>query len=258
MFRVDVANFTNESCPPIIQPSPLGMLHMDVVNDSNDARFYKEILRQMHESFLCSCDQGQERVDLAYSVDTVTALRSSLSGITDQDSVTALFVEVIEIGEGRPHPSKQQSQYLVVRLRMLFTDRETLLILFDDQLRLASLWHAGMVLLLFRPYVVMNTDEALFGCSVSVVSERSFEAVPELAHASHYPHTMLPVHFLYGSVTVVAAVAGIAETKPTAGSSSESEPSPARSSSSSITREAYIKDLVFSSQPFYSLIMSFL
>ena len=198
----------------------------------------------------------------------MAALRGSLSCLTDPDAVTALFVEVVQIGERRPYPSKQHSQYLVVRLRVLFTDRETHLILFDDQLRLAALLRTGMVLLLFRPYVVMNIDEPLFGpcngCDTgglmahSVASEATTTttttaaeaaAAPDLAHASsHQPRTVFPVHLLYGTVTVMAEVSGIVETND--GSST--------SSSSSITREQYLKDLVFSSQPFYTLIMSFL
>ena len=200
------------------------MLHMDVVNNSGDAQFYQHILTQMHDWFRISCDRGQENVDGVNSTDAVTALRSSLSGITDPGAVTALFVEVIHIGEGRPHPSRQQSQYLVVRLRLLFTDRETHLILFDDQLRLASLWRIGMVLLLFRPYVVMNIDEALFGSSVSVAGPMTHSVVtraaPELAHVLHHPHTTLRVHLLYGAVTVVAIISGIVENKPTVSNSS--------------------------------------
>ena len=224
------------------------MLRMDVANDPGDARFIEDILMPMYDCFRSSCDRGQEDVDGANSMDAVTALRCRFSGITDPGAVTALFVEVVQIGEGRPHPSIKQSQYLVVRMRLLFTDRETHLILFDDQLRLASLWRPGMVLLLFRPYVVMNIDEALFGCCISAVAGPMIQSVltvtgaaPELVHASHHPHTVLPVHLLYGTVTVVAAVSGIVETKP-----AES------------AREKYVKDLVFSSQPFYSLIMSFL
>ena len=194
---------------------------MDVVNNPGDAQFYKDILTQMHDWFRSSCDRGQENVDGANSMDAVSSLRGSLSSITDPGTVTALFVEVVQIGEGRPHPSRQQSQYLVVRLRMLFTDRETHLILFDDQLRLASLWRTGMVLLLFRPYVVMNIDEALFGSCISVAGPMTHSVVtraaPELAHL---PHTVLPVHLLYGAVTVVAAVSGIIETKPPMANSS--------------------------------------
>ena len=190
----------------VLLPCPLGILYMDVVNHHGDAKLYHEILRPMHDFFCRASLKGKENAP-----DTAALLHS----LTDPGAVTAVLVQVLAVGDSRPHPTRPQSQYQVVRLRMLFTRGvETCVILFDDQLRLSALWSKGQVLLLFRPFVALNSDEPLFGSAVPTAAPMAYTVVSKpVAELSHYLdlETAMPVHFLYGAVTVVAEMRGISE-----------------------------------------------
>jgi len=116
------------------------------------------------------------------------------------DAVVAVLIQVVDIGVSRVDASKASgAAYTVVRVRFYGTDTDSAVILWDDQQRLTALWRVGMVLLLWRPYVALNRDEALFGASVHVPAALGYAVVakpaPELAH---WPAHAAPVHFMYG------------------------------------------------------------
>ena len=254
----------------VLLPTPLGMPHMDVARNPADTHLYNSFFRVTHDNFVDACvghgpvtanatanatGGANANANVGAALQVSVTSRSSLHIIIlcsfcnrasvssagkeflNPDKVVAVLIQVVDIGVSRVDASKASgAAYTVVRVRFYGTDTDSAVILWDHQQRFAAMWRVGMVLLLWRPYVALNRDEALFGASVHVPAALGYMVVakpaPELAH---WPAHAAPVHFLYGGCTAVAVVAGLDDkvTSRGVGASSSSGSSSSGSSSGS-------------------------
>ena len=169
----------------------------------------------------------------------MTLHHSLLKELVNPNSVVAVLVKVVDIGPSRiDHNKAAGTAYTVVRVQLWASDTDAAILLWDDQQRLAALWRVGMVLLLFRPFVAYNREEPLFGVTTHVPAAMAYSVVsrpaPELAN---WPADAAPVHFMYGTITAVALMAGMdrLETPRRRDGKGSSRVSSSRSSSSSKT-----------------------
>eukprot|EP00601_Ochromonadales_sp_CCMP2298_P003595 CAMPEP_0173180730 /NCGR_PEP_ID=MMETSP1141-20130122/6878_1 /TAXON_ID=483371 /ORGANISM="non described non described, Strain CCMP2298" /LENGTH=816 /DNA_ID=CAMNT_0014103613 /DNA_START=2537 /DNA_END=4984 /DNA_ORIENTATION=+ len=136
----------------------------------------------------------------------------------DNCGTHVVLTEVLGVGPVRTRPtpglsqdesqSQSHSEFRLVSLRVQGPGLVVLyLLLLDRQVALSALWGAGDALLFYRPYLRSNREDPLWG----------WRDAPEDAGLSEFlPPQAVPLfpafHLLYGSITIVAKVQGLATT----------------------------------------------
>lgn len=137
-------------------------------------------------------------------------------------------MEVLHISPAHPYPGGAFSaQFKVIKLRVLpdgfpaaseVCGRITFLILYDDALQSSALLKEGQLLLVYRPFIMSNEQEVLFGRVEDHTSE-AFSHVKVTARCevlraltadcSPPDLSLLPFHLLLGCTTVVCVVSNL-------------------------------------------------
>jgi hypothetical protein len=129
-----------------------------------------------------------------------------------------VFASVVYISGLFEYPTHFNKQYRVIKLRVRHQSQRRpmtlLLILYDDQVHLASVWKEQDVLFIYRPYLMMNCDELLFGSSVDHSSQsfqhkeihRTADIIASLTASSSDCNDVQSFHLLYGCITVCCLV----------------------------------------------------
>lgn len=133
-----------------------------------------------------------------------------------------MFAEVLYISAVLPYPSSFNKQYQVVLLRYRPSPQSsqppaaayiTFLILYDEHVHLSSMWEESQMLWIYRPYLMKNAEEALFGGVVDyrdkafayIEAPRTSEVIAQLLTV-HSGSNLVDFHLLYGCTTVICIV----------------------------------------------------
>lgn len=197
--------------PIMLLPTPYFSFGLSLSN-AQDMRFLRETLLPLHHK----------------SLSTLQTAQSELAINTCNEDITLLFAHVTRVGNVFTHPISASTKVRVVQLQATVLEEEVCyaaaatvegmrtvyMILLDEQVSLARLWSVGDLLLVYRPYVALNCDEALFGSRTAGTSNYGVHTIAhdviqrsavDLEGARDDPWTM-PVHFFYGGSTVCCQV----------------------------------------------------
>ena len=112
------------------------------------------------------------------------------------------------------YPTHHNQNYRVIQFLLLPTSsnplasRSILMLLYDDQVQLSSGWKEDQILFIYRPYLMKNASESLFGVEfessvafahkeVSPMAEIIQTLLKNLNHSNTFDF-----HMLYGCITV--------------------------------------------------------
>lgn len=158
-------------------------------------------------------------------------VNATLTEEANSKNQVVVLASVVSFSKIYQHPHNSSS-YCVVRLRVFnpsqldpstpsvhtnLIDSASLqivcLILRDEQATMVSLWNIGDILLLYRPFIALNSDEILFGRKVKCPNYHSMEynviEHPADGFEDQNGDSNISIHFLYGDVTVVSKVIGL-------------------------------------------------
>ena len=196
----------------ILMPTMFMMLVFNVNDTDKNSILLKNLWYQMHD----------DTCNVVKTISTVTSIEGA-----DQYNFTCkvFIVEVLKISEIFEHPEKQNMMYRVVTLSIrnklspgVGADREIphdlliYLILTDEQVVLSTLWKEHDIILLYRPYIGSNSEQVLFGSSVSGYGSMQYNKVtrpaPGFEDVSTTPN-VLSIHLYYSLLTVAVRLDGM-------------------------------------------------
>jgi len=199
---------------PMILPTEFAMFEIDAAKSSSDRAMIDGPLASFHDAF---CAQP------SYS----------------DDVMQGCFVLVDEISTVRQYPTPRAKEYIIVTMRLLHRAFPNgacqslyggvlMLILFDDQVHMASLWRPGMFLWIHRPCLTLNAEEPVFGMTIenssshhirgmsmhgSVIYHTATPIKKVLQHANDPSKStnisLLPFHIIIGAITCVSLITGV-------------------------------------------------
>jgi len=197
--------------PIMLLPTPYFSFGLSLAN-AQDMGFLRETLLPLHHK----------------SLRILQAAQSELAINKCNEDITLLFAHVTRVGNVFTHPISASTKVRIVQLQATVLEEEVCyaaaatvegvrtvyMILLDEQVSLAKLWTVGDLLLVYRPYVALNSDETLFGSRTAGTSNYGIHTIAhdviqrsavDLEGVRDDPWTM-PVHFFYGGSTVCCHV----------------------------------------------------
>ena len=196
----------------VLMPTMFMMLVFDVNEIDKNSILLRNLWYKMHD----------DTYDVVKTIPAATSPEGA-----DQYNLTCkvFIVEILKISDVFEHPEKQNMTYRVVKLsirnklnpsvgndHVVPHDLLIYLILTDEQVVLSTLWKEHDIILLYRPYIASNSEQALFGSSISSHGSMQYNKVtrpaPGFEDVSSTPN-VLSIHLYYSLLTVAIRLDGM-------------------------------------------------